>query len=120
MEEAKSDLPPGPSVGIDHAMINGKVHVRERIVSERPFGRLLHFEITPARPRPPVLLVAPLSGVRAELLYDMIVGMLPCHDVYCLAWRDAADVPAADGPFRLEDNIGYVVEMIRQLAPEPM
>jgi len=113
---ARDDLLPGPSVGIDRATIDGTVGVRERSVVEKPFGRLLHFEIDPARPRPTALLVAPLSGVRTGILYDMIVGLLPCHDVYCFAWRDAGDVLAADGPFLLEDNIGYVVEMIRHLG----
>ena len=92
------------------------VSVQELSVIERPFGRLLHFQVDLTEQRPPIFLVAPLSGMRAEILYDMILGLLPRHDVYCLAWRDAADVPLGDGPFGLEDNITYVVEMIRYLG----
>ncbi|WP_343059957.1 polyhydroxyalkanoate depolymerase [Chelatococcus caeni] len=114
---SQNDLPPGPSIGIDHMVIDGKpVSIREQGVIEKPFGRLLHFEADLTGRRPPILVVAPLSGMRAEILYDMILGMLPRHDVYCLAWKDAADVSARDGPFGLEDNITYVVEMIRYLG----
>jgi poly(3-hydroxybutyrate) depolymerase len=98
-------------------MIDGRsVGVRERSLISKPFGRLLHFETPLTARRPPILLVEPLSGMAAGILYDMIQGMLPCHDVYCLAWRNAADVPANEGPFGLEDNIAYVVEMIRHLG----
>ncbi|PZW36915.1 poly(3-hydroxybutyrate) depolymerase [Humitalea rosea] len=98
-------------------MIDGKVvSLRERSVVEKSFGELLHFESDLAGHRPPILLVAPLSGMRAEILYDMILGLLPRHDVHCLAWKDAADVPLSDGAFGLEDNITYVVEMIRYLG----
>lgn len=98
-------------------MIDGtSVSVRELSSIEKPFGRLLHFEADLTGRRPPILIVAPLSGMRAEILYDMILGMLPCHDVHCLAWRDAADVPAGDGPFGLEDNITYILEVIRYLG----
>nr|WP_281418148.1 polyhydroxyalkanoate depolymerase [Ancylobacter dichloromethanicus] len=113
----QNDLPLGPRIGIEHIVIDGRlVSVRELSVVEKSFGRLLHFEADLTGQRPPILLVAPLSGMRAEILYDMILGLLPWHDVYCLAWKDAADVPAGDGPFRLEDNITYVVETIRYLG----
>ncbi len=98
-------------------VIDGRlVSLRELSVVEKSFGQLLHFEADLTGQRPPILLVAPLSGVRAEVLYDMSLGLLPGHDVYCLAWNDAADVPLSDGPFGLEDNITYVVEMIRYLG----
>lgn len=113
----QNDLPLGPRIGIEHVVIDGRlVSVRELSVIEKSFGRLLHFQADLTGQRPPILLVAPLSGMKAEILYDMILGLLPWHDVYCLAWKDAADVPAANGPFRLEDNITYVVEMIRYLG----
>ncbi len=98
-------------------LIEGRrVSLRERGVVDKSFGQLLHFEADLTAERPPLLLVAPLSGMKAEILYDMILGLLPRHDVYCLAWKDAADVPLADGPFGLEDNISYVTEMIRYLG----
>ena len=118
---SQNDLPLGPRIGIEHIVIDGRlVSIRELSVVEKPFGRLLHFEADLTGQRPPILLVAPLSGMRAEILYDMILGLLPRHDVYCLAWKDAADVPLRDGPFGLEDNITYVVEMIRYLGGGPM
>lgn len=111
------DLSPGPEIGLDHAEIDGRcIAVRELIVVEKPFGRLLRFAIDLPRSGSPILIVAPLSGMRAGILYDMTLGLLPGHDIYCLAWRDAADVPAKDGPFGLEDNITYVVETIRHLG----
>lgn len=111
------DVPPGPEIGIDHTEIDGRrIAVRESSVVEKPFGCLLHYAIDLACFRPSLLVVAPLSGMRAGILYDMILGLLSRHDVYCLAWKDAADVPAKDGPFGLEDNIAYVVEMIRHLG----
>ena len=33
-----------------------------------------------------------------------------------LTWRDAAEVPVVAGPFSLDDNIAYVVEMLRYLG----
>lgn len=114
---AQKDFSLSPRIGIEYIVIDGRlVRIREQSVVEKPFGRLLHFEADLPGRRPPILLVAPLSGMRAEILYDMILGMLTDHDVYCLVWRDAADVPAGDGPFRLEDNITYIVEMIRHLG----
>lgn len=90
--------------------------MQESTVVERPFGRLLHFVTDPPGSGPPLLIVAPLSGMKAGILYDMIVSLLARHDVYCLAWRDAGDIPIGDGPFGLEDNITYVVETIRHLG----
>jgi len=102
-------------MGRDKAVIGGRP-VREQSVIEKPFGRLVHFEMDDARQKPRVLLVAPLSGMAAPILYDMVLGMLPDHDVHCLIWRDAAEVPVVAGPFGLDDNIAYVVEMLRYLG----
>lgn len=114
-----SNLQPGPKIGIDYAVIDGKrVNVREMCAVDRPFGRLLHIATDLATSRPRLLVVAPLSGMRAGILYDMILRLLPRHEVYCLAWKDAADVPAECGPFGLEDNITYIVEMMRHLGSD--
>lgn len=110
-------LQDGPTIGINCAVIEGKrVEIREVCIVEKPFSRLLHFASHLASPRPRVLVVAPLSGMGPAILYDMILGLLPWHEVYCLAWKDAADVPADEGPFGLEDNITYIVETIRHLG----
>lgn len=49
------------------------------------------------------------------MLHDMILGVLPGHEVYCLTWRDAGDVRIDKGPFGLEDNIGYVIDALNGL-----
>lgn len=114
---AQGGFAPRPGIGLDHMLIEGRrVSLRERGILDKPFCQLLHFEADLAGARPPLLLVAPLSGMRAEILYDMILGLLPRHDVHCLVWKDAAEVPLAEGPFGLEDNIAHVVEAIRHLG----
>ncbi|NIR60879.1 MAG: polyhydroxyalkanoate depolymerase, partial [Gammaproteobacteria bacterium] len=54
-----------------------------------------------------VLLVAPLSGHRALLVRDMIVDLLPEHDVYVTDWIDAREVPTGEGAFGLDENVDY-------------
>ena len=44
----------------------------------------------------------------------MVSGLLDHHDVYCLIWKDAGDIPVEEGPFGLEHNIRYVVESLTQ------
>lgn len=83
----------------------------------RPFGRLIRLEQDATLGAPRVLLVAPLSGMRAALLWDMMLGLAAEHDAHLLAWNDAADVPAALGRFGLEDNVAYVLDAVRRLGP---
>ncbi len=115
--DSRSEEPPAtrpvPEMGIDKAVIGGKsVPVQEQSLIERPFSRLLRFQMGLTGKRPRVLLVAPLSGMRSTILHDMILAMLPGHDVHCLIWRDAAEVPVERGPFGLDDNIADVVETL--------
>ncbi len=86
--------------------------VQEQILIERPFSRLLRFQMGRTSERPRVLLVAPISGMRSMILRDMILAMLPGHEVHCLIWRNAAEVPVECGPFGLDDNIADVVETL--------
>ncbi|HEY4241541.1 MAG TPA: polyhydroxyalkanoate depolymerase [Kofleriaceae bacterium] len=89
--------------------------VREVVVAERPFCRLLHFsQGNAARPR--VLLCAPLSGHHPTLLRDTIVTLLRDCDVYLTDWRDARDVPLAQGDFPLAAYVGYIRAFIAQLG----
>lgn len=90
--------------------------MREELVVDRPFGRLLHFGAEGKPEGPRVLIVSPLSGMQSGLLHDMIAGLFLGHDVYCLTWKDAADVPADKGPFGLEDNIGYVIDALNDIG----
>lgn len=106
-------------MGIDKAVIGGKsVPVQEQILTERPFSRLLRFQMDRTSKGPRVLLVAALSGMRSTILRDMILGLLCGHEVHCLTWRDAAEVPVERGPFGLDDNIADVVQMLGFLGEE--
>jgi poly(3-hydroxybutyrate) depolymerase len=101
-----------------------QVQVAAQIVRERPFCKLLHFKKSregapwSRRAQPVVLLVAPLAGHHATLLRDTLGELLRDHEVYLTDWTDARLVPAATGPFGLDDYIGYVQDFIRLLGPE--
>jgi poly(3-hydroxybutyrate) depolymerase len=96
------------------------MRVTEKVVWERPFCRLVHFERDlPAAERvrdPKILLVAPMSGHFATLLRGTVEALLPGHEVYITDWQDARDVPVTAGRFDLDDYIDYVREMLRYFA----
>jgi poly(3-hydroxybutyrate) depolymerase len=110
-----------PAFGLDTTlMAGGRVPVRERVVWERPFCRLLHFdrEARVARlGQPKLLIVAPMSGHHATLLRGTVEAFLPTHDVYITDWVDARSVPASQGAFDLHSYVDYVVAMLRELSP---
>jgi poly(3-hydroxybutyrate) depolymerase len=109
-----------PEFGIHTASVRGvRVPVHERVVWERPFCRLLHFEKTltwNGRPQPKLLIVAPMSGHYATLLRGTVETMLAEHDVYITDWADARMVPMIEGPFDLDDYIDYVISMLHLLG----
>ncbi len=109
-----------PEFGITHASVRGvTVPVAERVVWERPFCRLLHFEkafIPGGREQPRLLIVAPISGHYATLLRGTVATMLPDHDVYITDWIDARMVPLTEGKFDLDDYIDYLVSMLHKLG----
>ena len=77
--------------------------MHERVVWERPFCRLIHFEKTggaTARHEPKLLIVAPMSGHYATLLRGTVETMLADHDVYITDWVDARMVPLTEGTLR--------------------
>jgi poly(3-hydroxybutyrate) depolymerase len=100
--------------------IDGRdVAVTPVTVLRHSFCTLLHFEREVAgRNDPKVLLVAPLSGHYATLLRDTVRALLPAHDVYVTDWADARTVPLNQGPFHLDDYVGYVRTFIQRLAPD--
>ena len=111
-----------PEWGIAETTTHGiRVPVVERILWERPFGRLIHFEKGPGvvavAAQPKLLIVAPMSGHYATLLRGTVTTMLPDHDVYITDWIDARMVPLADGAFDLDDYIDYLVSMLHLLGP---
>jgi poly(3-hydroxybutyrate) depolymerase len=114
-----------PQFEINTVTINEQeVAILESSVTDKAFCKLLHFK----KDLPPkelsklkqakVLLVAPLSGHHSTLLRDTVRSLLPQHDVYVTDWIDARTVPLSEGPFHLDDYIGYVQEFIRQLGPD--
>lgn len=108
-----------PEFGLGTTIIDGKpVAVSEEIECRKPFGQLKHFVRTKApKGQPKLLIVAPMSGHYATLLRGTVERMLPGHDVWITDWRDARDVPLADGHFDLDDYVDYLVEFLEHIGP---
>ena len=110
-----------PAWDIDHTTTHGeRVAVTDRVVWERPFCQLRHFEKAAGhngRDQPRLLMVAPLSGHYATLLRGTVTAMLPDHDVYVTDWVDARMVPVSDGSFDLDDYIDYLISMLHVIGP---
>ena len=97
---------------------NAIVPVRQEVVLDLPFGKLLHFaKDDVAAPQPKMLVVAPLSGHFATLLTDTVATLLRDHDVYITDWANARDVPLEEGRFGLEDYTDYVIRFLQHLGP---
>lgn len=116
-----------PEWNLHKTLINGfPVSVAAEVVWEKPFCELMYFrrdaeELALARSSrradPRVLLVAPMSGHYATLLRRTAEAFLPDHEVFVTCWKDAREVPVAEGRFDLNDYIDYVIEMIRVVGP---
>jgi poly(3-hydroxybutyrate) depolymerase len=111
-----------PKFGLDHTLIDGRtVAVHEEIVLRKPFGQLKRFvrveDGTPREGDPKLLIVAPMSGHYATLLRGTVERMLPSHDVYITDWKDARQVPLADGTFDLDDYVDYLVDFLAAIGP---
>ncbi|MFC3581540.1 polyhydroxyalkanoate depolymerase [Sphingomonas hylomeconis] len=111
---AHASAPRGkPAFGLEYTTINGaQVPVEEEIVLRKPFGQLKRFKRAGVAGEPKLLIVAPMSGHYATLLRGTVERMLPVADVYITDWRDAKQVPLADGAFDLDDYIDYVTEFL--------
>ncbi|MGA7817196.1 polyhydroxyalkanoate depolymerase, partial [Caballeronia sp.] len=108
------------------------IKVVEKLVLAKPFCQLLRFAPQPEpadmsvwrtqkRPaRPVVLVCAPLAGHHAVLLREMVETLLLNHEVYITDWRDARNVPVADGPFHLDDYVSYIQAFIRHIGAEKL
>ncbi|MFL9841024.1 polyhydroxyalkanoate depolymerase [Sphingomonas sp. ST-64] len=108
-----------PEFGLDFTTIGGKrVDVREEIVLRKPFGQLKRFVRDGVEGGPKLLIVAPMSGHFATLLRGTVERMLPVADVYITDWRDARQVPLADGRFDLDDYVDYLVEFLETIGAE--
>ena len=108
-----------PEFGLESTTIDGKrVDVREEIVLRKPFGQLKRFVREGVEGGPKLLIVAPMSGHFATLLRGTVERMLPVADVYITDWRDARQVPLADGRFDLDDYVDYLVEFLATIGAE--
>ena len=111
-----------PAFGLNQTSVNGqRVPVTERIVWERPFGRVIAFDRAlnfAHRPQPKILMVAPMSGHFATLLRGTVEAFLPTHQVMIADWADARMVPLSEGGFDLDDYIDYLISMFRALGPD--
>ena len=107
-----------PEWGIRSVESNGsEFAVAKEVLVRRPFCDLIAFR---AEGRAPlarrVLLVAPLSGHHPTLLRETVKAMLPECDVFLTEWRNARDVPAAEGKFDIEDFTFYIRDFMRALG----
>ncbi len=105
-----------PRWGIDD--VDGQA-VRLETVLERPFAELTRFVVEGRDEKPRrVLLVAPISGHYATLLRGTVKALLDHCEVYVTEWRNARDVPVAEGTFDVEDFTRYVAQFIQHLGPD--
>jgi poly(3-hydroxybutyrate) depolymerase len=108
-----------PALGLDGTVIDGhSVAVTAETLLTRAFCRLIRFRRDTRRHDPRVLVVAPMSGHFSALVRDMLATLLPYHDVHLIDWQDARDVPAALGPFGIEDYLANLMDCIRVLEGE--
>jgi poly(3-hydroxybutyrate) depolymerase len=110
-----------PAFGLVTTAVDSKtIPIVERVVWERPFCKLLHFEKQfesgAAEPRQKLLIVAPMSGHYATLLRGTVEAFLPFYDVYITDWADARTVPLSVGHFDLDDYIDYVISICEALS----
>ncbi|MCO6187505.1 polyhydroxyalkanoate depolymerase [Rhizobium sp. L1K21] len=107
-----------PDFGISEVKTGNQiVSVREDVVMELPFGRLLHFKKDIDARQPKVLVVAPLSGHFSTLLAGTVRTMLQDHDVYITDWTNAREVPLSEGRFGVEDYITYLIRFLEKIGP---
>jgi poly(3-hydroxybutyrate) depolymerase len=107
-----------PSFGIDVVAVDGHVvAVTEEAADDTPFGTLLHFRKDSSIVQPRVLLIAPTSGHFATLLRGTVEVMLPDHDVYITDWKNARDIPLADGGFGLQEFTDHIIRWLGVMGP---
>jgi poly(3-hydroxybutyrate) depolymerase len=115
---AGADQPARLSLEIDTIGFPGEqIGVVSEDVLQTPFCALTRLVRSDRKRLPKVLVVAPLSGHFPILLRDLIIGLLPRHEVYLSDWVNARYVPKSWGPFDLSANISWVIEMIEWLGP---
>ena len=120
-ERSFSRMVAKPDWGIDAVTgADGRDHlVAVRTLVERPFGDLIHFDVSGREPMARrVLLVAPMSGHYATLVRSTVRSLLPDCEVYVTDWKNARDIPVSHGKFDVEDYTLYLADFIRHLGPD--
>ncbi|MEO8938142.1 MAG: polyhydroxyalkanoate depolymerase [Burkholderiaceae bacterium] len=108
-----------PAWHIDDVLIAGeRMPVVEEVVAATPFATLLRFRKTGGPEQPKVLIVAPMSGHFATLLRDTVRTVLVDHDVHVTDWHNMRDVPAAAGPFGLDEYTEHVIDFLGAMGPD--
>ena len=99
---------------------DGRDHlVNIETVVSRPFGDLIHFNVSGREEQPrKVLLVAPMSGHYATLLRSTVKSLIVNCEVYVTDWHNARDIPVSEGKFDVEDYTLYLVDFMKELGPE--
>ncbi|WP_104017635.1 polyhydroxyalkanoate depolymerase [Roseovarius nitratireducens] len=99
---------------------DGRDHlVNIETVVSRPFGDLIHFNVSGRAEQPrKVLLVAPMSGHYATLLRSTVKSLIVNCEVYVTDWHNARDIPVSEGKFDVEDYTLYLVDFMKELGPE--
>lgn len=99
---------------------DGRDHLIDvRSVVEKPFGDLIHFDVTGRETmKRKILLVAPMSGHYATLLRSTVKSLIRDAEVYVTDWHNARDIPVSAGKFDVEDYTLYLVDFMRELGPE--
>lgn len=108
-----------PVFGLTHTKIKDKQYdVKELVVREKPFCRLLKFQRGDRKGDPKMLIVAPLSGHHSTLLRGTVEALLPHFEVYITDWTDAREVSVSHGHFDLDDYVDYLIEFITTLGSD--
>jgi poly(3-hydroxybutyrate) depolymerase len=118
VERATAEYPK-PAFGLSQTVIDGQeVAVREQLVHETPFCRLLRFErdIEREDPKGPHRRAA-LRASR-DPLRETVRELLPDHDVYITDWVDARVIPLSAGRFDLADYVDLLIAHLRELGPD--
>ncbi|HEY0214144.1 MAG TPA: polyhydroxyalkanoate depolymerase [Paenirhodobacter sp.] len=107
-----------PKFGITTVRVDNRdVPVREEVVLDLPYGKLLHFKRDMDTPQPRVLVTAPLSGHFATLLAGTVKTLLRDHDVYITDWKNARDVPLSAGVFGVDEYVDYIIRFVEEIGP---
>ncbi|HEY0274990.1 MAG TPA: polyhydroxyalkanoate depolymerase [Paenirhodobacter sp.] len=107
-----------PKFGITSVRVDNRdVPVREEVVLDLPYGKLLRFKRDMDTPQPRVLVTAPLSGHFATLLAGTVKTLLRDHDVYITDWTNARDVPLSAGAFGVDEHVDYLIRFLEEIGP---